>query len=530
MDQVVNRLNNYIFTFHSNMMAKKIFSTIWLPFLLTGTIIGILLTLGGKSAIRYTSTNEYCQSCHIHVDADESWKKSSHYQNESGVRVGCVDCHLPPEGSFNHFSTKVKTGLHDLYAYHFKDSAKFNWESKGQLEYAVKIVFNESCIRCHQNLFPKGLSNDGGTAHLYYEQKAEALNLHCINCHLDVGHFNPDYKHSKMTGIPVTLDKSQKIFTESAKISDFTNFTEQIPNTAISFKMIAIKGGSFSMGSPANESYRKADEGPQRKITLSPFFMGEVEVTWNEFWTFYGSTLSEGRIDPVKIFEHNAGNPDVISGPTPPFGIPDQGWGGGYRPAITMTHYAAQTYCQWLSKETGKRYRLPTEAEWEYACRAGTETPYFFAGDPKKLSGASWRSKVFGVDTSIINSFTVYVKNSAGATQAPSFVMANPFGLKNMSGNVMEYCSDYYAEDAYAQTPVNVTNPEGPPTGSEHVVRGGNYLSDASDLRSAARSSTNSEAWFKTDPQQPKSIWWYSDIKGIGFRVVCEPDSNLLIK
>ncbi len=510
------------------MAGKSLISKWWLPLLLTGIIIGILLTLGGKSAIRHTSTNEYCQSCHIHVDADESWLKSSHYQNKSGVRIACVECHLPPEGSFNHLSTKVKTGLHDLYAYHFKDSASFNWESKGQLEYAVKIVFNESCIKCHQNLFPKGLSSDGGTAHLYYEQKAKALNLQCINCHLDVGHYNPNYKHSRMTGIPVAIDKNQKLFTEPATVNTFEDFTECIPGTAVSFNMIAIPGGTFSMGSPASEAYRKTDEGPVRNVTVSPVFMGEVEVNWNEFWTFYGSTMSEGRIDPDIIMQHNAGNPDAISGPTPPFGIPDQGWGSGTRPAITMTHYAAETYCRWLSKVTGKKYRLPTEAEWEYACKAGTESPYFFEGDPKKFSNTGLRSRIFGVDTSVINSFAVYRHNSGGKTQTPSFVRANPFGLKNMSGNVLEYCSDWYSPDAYSITETSVTNPKGPETGMEYVVRGGNYTSEAADLRSAARSSTNSEAWLITDPQQPKSIWWYSDIKGIGFRVVCEPDNKLV--
>ena len=256
--------------------------------------------------------------------------------------------------------------------------------------------------------------------------------------------------------------------------------------------------------------------------------MGEVEVRWDEFWTFFGLTMSEGRTDHKLILENNAGNPDAISGPTPPFGNPDQGWGAGDRPAITMSHYAAQTYCQWLSKVTGKKYRLPTEAEWEYACRAGTETPYFFEGDPKRFSDTGLRNKIFGVDTTNIDGHVVYTLNSGGRTQEPSFVRPNPYGLKNMNGNVLEYCADWYSDDAYSQTELKVTNPMGPETGTEHVVRGGNYTSEAGSLRSAARASTESEAWLKTDCQLPKSIWWYSDIKGIGFRVICEPDSNIL--
>lgn len=509
------------------MSKKKNFKKWWLFLLLAGILLGVLLTIGGKKIIIHTSTNEYCQSCHIHTDADLSWTQSTHYNNESGVVVGCIECHLPPEGSFKHLSSKVKTGLHDLYAFHFKDHESFNWESKSQLEHAVKIVFNESCIDCHQNLFPKGLSSDGGTAHIYYEMNAEKLNIQCINCHLDVGHYNPNYEHGSMTGIPTSEVENQQLFKEPAAVTKFESYMEQIPNTAVSFNMVAVPGGAFQMGSPENEAFRDKDEGPVRIVNISPFFMGEVEVSWNEFWTFYGATMSEGRIDPYTIRAHNDSEPDAISGPTPPFGIPDQGWGGGDRPAITMTHYAAKTYCQWLSQVTGKKYRLPTEAEWEYACRGGTQTPYFFEGDPKRYASVGIRNKIFGPDTTTINSYSVYALNSGGKTREPFFVEPNPFGLKNMSGNVFEYCSDWYSPDAYAQTATEVTDPAGPVTGTEHVIRGGNYLSEAEDLRSAARESTDSEAWLITDPQQPKSLWWYSDMKGIGFRVVCEPDSTL---
>jgi formylglycine-generating enzyme required for sulfatase activity len=509
------------------MSGKKKSKRFWLFVLLAGIFLGVLFTIGSKQVISHTSTNEYCQSCHIHTDADLSWPQSTHYHNKSGVVVGCVECHLPPEGDFKYLATKVRTGLHDLYAFHFKDHESFNWESKSQLEHAVKIVYNESCVECHSNLFPKELSSEGGTAHLYYEMNAERLNLQCINCHLDVGHYNPDYKHERMTGVPTTLGENQEVFTEPAIITKFDNYTEQIPNTAISFNMVAVPGGSFQMGSPEKEAFRGSDEGPVRTVNITPFFMGELEVSWKEFWTFYGATMSEGRIDPNTIRELNANEPDAISGPTPPFGIPDQGWGGGDRPAITMTHYAAQIYCQWLSKKTGKKYRLPTEAEWEYACRGETQTAYFFEGDPKDYASSGLMNKIFGTDTTIINSYVVYALNSGGKTQEPSFVQPNPFGLKNMSGNVYEYCSDWYSPDAYTHTSAEVTNPAGPDTGTEHVIRGGHYMSEAGDLRSAARGSTDSEAWLITDPQQPKSIWWYSDMKGIGFRVVCEPDSSL---
>ena len=138
-------------------------------------------------------------------------------------------------------------------------------------------------------------------------------------------------------------------------------------------------------------------------------------------------------------------------------------------------------------------------------------------------------NKTFDNGTDSISSYVIYAKNSKNKTQEPKEVKANPYGLKNMLGNVMEYCADKYASNAYSQTGDNVTNPLNM-EGEEWVVRGGNYNSDAADVRVAARDYTKHDAWLKTDPQNPKSIWWYSDIRGIGFRVVCEPDSIIEVK
>ncbi|MDR1054408.1 MAG: SUMF1/EgtB/PvdO family nonheme iron enzyme [Prevotellaceae bacterium] len=504
-------------------------SHLWL-LLFFGIFIGFFLIFSGYKVVQHTSTDEYCMSCHVHPCADESWKQSSHYNNRSGMHIHCVDCHLPPPGSFKYLWAKGTTGLRDLWSYYTKDSADFNWEKRRKLEYAVKIVYNESCITCHPNLFPKTLSSDGALAHLYYEENAEKLNLQCISCHLDVGHYNPDYKHERNMDLGMTANtEPETMYEEAVKVDKFENFTEYIPNTAVSFNMIALSGGTFKMGSPENESYRNDDEGPVRDVTISPFFIGEAEVSWSEYLAFFGQTRSEGRINPQEIMERNAKALDVdaISGPTPPYGQPDQGWGYGKSPAITMSHYAAGIYCKWLSEKTGKTYRLPTEAEWEYATRANTQTPYFFEGKPKQFTEDRFWNKIFGADTTIINSFVIYTKNSDERTQAPDCVLANPFGLKNTLGNVMEYCSDWYAADAYAQTPQAVTDPNGPSRGEEHVVRGGAYNSDAKYIRSAARDYTRSVDWMKTDPQSPKSIWWLSDCTRVGFRVVCEPGSVL---
>jgi formylglycine-generating enzyme required for sulfatase activity len=441
--------------------------------------------------------------------------------NGSGVKTSCAECHLPPTGSLKYVGAKIKTGGKDIWSFLFKDKEKIDWEAKGEMEYAHRIVYNESCVECHHQLFPQGITDDGVTAHLYYEDNHEKLDLNCIDCHLDVGHYDPDYVHARMTGIP--QQATGAIHTEPATLSAFVDYSEMIPGTSVSFAMKAIPGGSFTIGSPDDESFRAANEGPRKSVTVSRFFMAETEVTWDEYWAFYAETMSEGRIPPEQIFARNSDpEVDAISGPTPPFGNPEQGWGSGKRPAITMTHYSAEIYCRWLSKKTGKTYRLPTEAEWEYAARGGTETPYFFEGSPKKYSSKGFWNGIFGADTTVINTYVIYEKNSRNRTQEPSAVKANPFGLKNMSGNVWEYTLDRYADDAYAHIPDGAVDPAGPSGGTEFVIRGGTYADDASDVRSAVRAPTRHESWLRTDPQQPKSIWWYSDVKAIGFRVACE--------
>ena len=515
---------------YSSSASKTSFFKRKSTYLIAGVIIGAMLALGGYQTASHYSTDESCMSCHVHPQAEQSWKLSKHVNNGSGVKTHCVDCHLPPQNNtWDHYSAKAALGIKDVWGFFTKDSADFNWETKSELEHAVKFIPNESCKECHQNIFPEGIKDDGITAHLYYDTNEKKLDLQCISCHLDAGHYNPNYSHGKLAGIPGAMASnaamdSSLLFKAPTTVTAFESFTEQIPGTFVPFQMQAIPGGSFKMGSTPDEDFHNTDEAPVRNITVSPFFMAELEVTWDQFWAFYGQTMSEGRTSPETVYANNS-NPlvDAISGPTAPFGFPDQGWGNGDRPAITMTHYAAETFCQWISKKTGKKYRLPTEAEWEYAARGGTETAYFFAGDPKSFSDKSFWRKFIDAETAVISDYIIYEKNSRNKTQEPSQVMANPYGLKNMLGNVAEYCADKYDPAAYTKND-NATNPRAT-TGEAHVIRGGSYNMDAAALRCASRDYTKHEAWLKTDPQQPKSIWWYSDIKGIGFRVVCEADN-----
>jgi len=495
----------------------------FLLFFLPGLIIGAGLILGSGVAMDATSTNQFCNSCHIHPQAETSWKKSVHYDTRSGYRTNCVDCHLPPKGH-GYLPEKARTGLRDVWSYVFKDSASFDWEAKSRLEHAVTHVYEASCLKCHPNLFPSQLTKEGMDAHLYYEQQVEkGIEVNCINCHLDAGHYDPNYLHAANTGFG-KVEAAGEFFTEPTIVSDFKPFTEQIPGSSVSFNMMPIPGGTFKMGSPDSEKYRQENEGPVREVKVSPFFMAEVEVTWDEYLAFFAQTSRQGK-SAHEGSQTDIQDVDAIVGATPPYGQPDQNWGKGKRPAISMSHHAAETYCQWLSLKTGKTYRLPTEAEWEYAARGGTEGPYFFDGDVKQFM----KKKLFSSkrDTSVINTYVVYQENSQSKTQEPSFVLPNPFGLKNMLGNVAEFCSDWYAPDAYAQAGNGVlTNPKGPASGTERVIRGGSYKNDASQVRAAYREPTQTETWLRTDPQTPKSIWWYSDCFYVGFRVVCEYDEK----
>ena len=529
INQLVKSLSlKFLFQFNKGKMKLEFFRgrnykskriIVWV--FIMGFVSCILVFIAGRKAISYTSTNSYCMSCHVHPHAEQTWKLSTHHKTKSGIVTHCVECHLAPKGQ-GYLFTKVKHGIKDVYGYFFKDSASINWEAKKLLENAKKFVYEKSCLECHQNLFPVTLSTDGGNAHLFYTTSKEPLS--CINCHLTVGHYDKYITHAKNIYFGVTGTAPDTLFTEPAKIEKFESFNETIPGTSVTFRMVAVPGGTYNMGSPDNEPLRDTDEGPVRKVTLLPFWIGEIEVSWNEYLAFFQATSSQGRTEGQALSSKKA---DAISGATPPWGAPDQGWGKGSRPAITMSWHAANVYCKWLSKVTGKIYRLPTEAEWEYACRAGTETPYFFDGNPKKFTSEGVLKKILKPDTSAIVSFVVYMINSNFRTQEHSDIKPNPFGLKNMSGNVAEFCSDFYSADYYRNDTVLI-NPNGPATGQERVIRGGSFKSDAKDLRSAARDYTKTKAWLVTDPQMPKSIWWYSDCIDVGFRVVCDPDSDIL--
>jgi formylglycine-generating enzyme required for sulfatase activity len=279
-------------------------------------------------------------------------------------------------------------------------------------------------------------------------------------------------------------------------------YTESIPDTKFTFDMVPIPEGSFTMGSPDSEPGRQADEGPQHTVKVNAFYMGKLEVTWNEFDQFaFKLDLQRKRKLGIQL-PQDAG--DAVTRPTPPYADESWGWGKEKQPVIGITHNAAVKYCEWLSARTGKTYRLPTEAEWEYAARAGSKTAYGYGDDPATIGDYAW-----------------YRANSEEQPHVGGQKKPNAWGLYDMHGNAAEWVGDLYAADFYGTPAATQPEPFNEPGKAlyPHSVRGGSWDDDAVKLRSAARRAS-AVAWSRRDPQNPKSIWWHTDATFVGFRVV----------
>ncbi len=292
---------------------------------------------------------------------------------------------------------------------------------------------------------------------------------------------------------------------------DFTPYRQAIAASGVGFELVPIRGGTFMMGSPTSEANRRDDEGPQIEVAVEPFWMGVHEVTWAEYDLW--NTDSERTMSK---------KPDGVARPTPPYMDMTFNMGRDGYPAICMSHVAARQYCKWLSTKTGKFYRLPTEAEWEFACRAGSKTAYSFGDDPARLGEFAWFA---GNSSRVLE---------PGADPVPAYhkvgeKTANAFGLFDMHGNVAEWVADHYLVDAYAavhgkaprRSPYMVPprDKRDRPIRFPHVARGGSWRDPAERQRSAARLSSQAE-WNERDPQIPKSWWYLTEGQHIGFRVV----------
>jgi len=291
---------------------------------------------------------------------------------------------------------------------------------------------------------------------------------------------------------------------EAKTENEMKPYTDTIPGSVITFTMLPIPGGTYMMGSPASEASRGEDEGPQHETKVGPFWMGKCEVTWDEYEEFMFNLDIERRkvtkAEPTELDKIA----DTLSRPTKPYTDMTFGLGKEGNPAISMTQHAARKYCEWLSAKTGRYYRLPTEAEWEYACRAGTKTVYSFGDDSAQLGEYAW-----------------FYGNSNEKPQPVGKKKPNAWGLHDMHGNVAEWCADGYEEKFYekflgktADNPLNIAKQPEP-----CVARGGGWDADADRCRSASRLPSHID-WKMQDPQLPQSVWYYTDAQFIGFRVV----------
>jgi formylglycine-generating enzyme required for sulfatase activity len=225
-------------------------------------------------------------------------------------------------------------------------------------------------------------------------------------------------------------------------------------------EMVVIPGGTFTMGSPADEPERDADEGPQNRVTIAPFAMGKTEVTFAE----WDACVAAGGCNGYKP--------------------PDQGWGRASRPVINVSWRDAKAYASWLSQYTGKPYRLPSEAEWEYAARAGKTTRYAF-GDAITPKDAN------------------YAERKLRKTTEVGAYPPNPWGLYDMHGNVWEWVEDVWHNN-YEGAPTDGsawTDGEGKESSRYRVFRGGSWYIYPWLLRSAFR--------IRYDPDYRNYILWF---------------------
>ena len=284
---------------------------------------------------------------------------------------------------------------------------------------------------------------------------------------------------------------------------EFEKYKQDVQTSELSFDMMPVPGGTFKMGSSKEDKNRGDDELLERKVQISDFWMGKHEVTWDEYELWMINLDKDNRVYN-KLEETEADVlADAITKPTAPYTDMTFGMGKDGYPAICMTQLSAKMYCMWLSARTGKFYRLPTEAEWEYACKAGTSTAYSFGDDSSALSDHSW-----------------HMDNSKFQYQKVGQKKPNPLGLFDMHGNVWEWVLDQFVPPGDEVPSKTLVDPLVlPNTLYPRIVKGGSWDDDEVMHRSAAR--MGSEGWWKEqDPQLPQSVWYHTDALFVGFRVV----------
>lgn len=294
-------------------------------------------------------------------------------------------------------------------------------------------------------------------------------------------------------------------------------FTEEISGTNHSFEMVSVPGATYLKGN-------------EYQVEVSPFRISSHEITWNLYNLFVEENIEDIRRDLWKVLYgvdiefdadalasatltdevlellRDADIPaDVISKPSPAYGDLSGGMGTDGFPAINMTHYAAHMFTKWLTVKTGNFYRLPTEAEWELACRAGQLGQY---APPANPDNYAWHRG---------NSDRSY--HRVGSKEP------NALGIYDMLGNTAEYTLDQFYEDYFERLENEpAADPWFKPTELyPRSVRGGSWMDEAEYSSCLQRRGSNPN-WKRNDPQLPKSLWWHTNAYFVGFRVVMPAD------
>lgn len=239
-----------------------------------------------------------------------------------------------------------------------------------------------------------------------------------------------------------------------------------IPGTTVSYEMVFIPGGRVQVAG-AN--------GELEWVQVEGFWIGRTELSW-EAYDIFAFNLDEGASNPQA---------DAVSRPSRPYIPPDRGFGHGGYPAISMTTQGATKFCQWLSAKTGRKYRVPTVAQWRLAALAGSKGPYSFGPDAEDIDEYAWT-----------------VNTSPDKTQPLAQLKPNNYGLYDVEGNVMEWARD----------------------GENFVACGGSYINEPEDASAFSIAEQDWE-WNMTDPQIPKSPWWLSDASWVGMRIICDDET-----
>lgn len=246
-------------------------------------------------------------------------------------------------------------------------------------------------------------------------------------------------------------------------------YRETIAGTVVSFEMVPVPGGTVTVAG--------------QSVDVKPFLIGRTEVTWDMYDVF-----SLG-LDASK----SGSGADAIARPSQPYGAPDYGWGHAGYPAISVAHQASQAFAEWLSNKTGKKYRLPTEAEWTRAAALAVGKNPLTA---ERIEALAWHRG-----------------NASARTHPVATKTADALGLFDLFGNAAEWVTTGDGGPASAA---------GRPSDDARVTRGGSFRDAPETLGPGAR-ALQDDSWNERDPQLPKSRWWLSDGPFVGFRLVREP-------